>query len=151
VLGNLRQDNAYHRAVRAAAEAAPAEVRLLGAIYNRPVVQSLRVHSLAYVHGHRVGGTNPSLVEALGAGNAVIAHDNRFNRWVLGENARYFASADDLASVFDVLLGDTGALAAMREGCVARFEHTFTWPIILADYEAMLLRLAGPVATQPAR
>ena len=50
----------------------------------------LRLHSIAYVHGHQVGGTNPSLVEALGAGNAVIAHDNRFNRWVAAAAARYF-------------------------------------------------------------
>ena len=149
VLGNLRQDNAYHRAVRAAAAAAPAEVRLLGAIYDPPVVQSLRVHSLAYVHGHQVGGTNPSLVEALGAGNAVIAHDNRFNRWVLGASARYFESANDLAGVFDGVLGDAAALAEMREGSLARFEHTFTWPVILAAYEAMLLRLAGRVEARP--
>ena len=45
-------------------------------------MQALRFHSLGYVHGHTVGGTNPSLVEALGAGNPVIAHDNPYNRWV---------------------------------------------------------------------
>lgn len=40
-----------------------------------------------YVHGHREGGTNPSVVEAMGAGNAVIAHWNRFNMWVAGQHA----------------------------------------------------------------
>ena len=61
-----------------------------GAIYDKSIVQALRFHSAAYIHGHQVGGTNPSLVEALGAGNAIIAHDNRFNRWVAGEVAFIF-------------------------------------------------------------
>ena len=63
VLGNYQDNNAYHRAVKAAASA---EVRFVGAIYDKTVVQALRFHSAAYVHGHQVGGTNPSLVEALG-------------------------------------------------------------------------------------
>ncbi|MBL2382416.1 hypothetical protein ELJ13_30045, partial [Klebsiella pneumoniae] len=65
-------------------------VRFLGPIYDKHVLSSLRLHCAAYVHGHQVGGTNPSLVEALGAGNAVIARDNRFNRWVAGDAAVYF-------------------------------------------------------------
>ncbi len=47
---------------------------------------------LGYLHGHTVGGTNPSLVEAMAAGNAVIAHDNVYNRWVAGDAALYFTS-----------------------------------------------------------
>ena len=69
VLGSYVEANAYHRAVRAAASD---EVRFLGAIYDKPLLNALRLHCSAYVHGHRVGGTNPSLVEALGAGNAVL-------------------------------------------------------------------------------
>jgi len=87
VLGNYQDSNAYHRAMKAAASD---EVRFVSAIYDKTVVQALRFHSAAYVHGHQVGGTNPSLVEALGAGNAVVAHDNRFNRWVAGDGAVYF-------------------------------------------------------------
>ncbi len=139
VLGNYNEaNNAYHRAVKAAAGP---EVRFLGAIYDKPVVQALRFHSAAYVHGHQVGGTNPSLVEALGAGNAVIAHDNRFNRWVAGEGARYFGHADQFAAVLDELLepGQAG-LMAMREASVARFERGLTWPQILGEYEQLLLR-----------
>lgn len=137
VLGNYNDANAYHRAVKAAAGP---EVRFLGAIYDKPVVQALRFHSAAYVHGHQVGGTNPSLVEALGAGNAVIAHDNRFNRWVAGEGARYFGSADEFAAVLDGVLGDAGALASMREASLRRFEQGLTWPQILGQYEELLVR-----------
>lgn len=135
VLGHYRPEVAYHARVRAAAGP---EVRFLGAIYDKPVVQALRAHAAAYVHGHQVGGTNPSLVEALGAGNAVIAHDNRFNRWVAGEGAAYFDGADGFAAVLDRLDADPEALARMRAASLQRFTEAFTWPAILGDYEALL-------------
>lgn len=135
VLGNYSEANAYHRAVKAAASD---EVSFLGAIYDKPVVQALRFHSAAYVHGHQVGGTNPSLVEALGAGNAVIAHDNRFNRWVAGEHAGYFSGADQLSELLDKLLAAPESLAAMRQASLRRFEEALTWPLILGQYEVLL-------------
>jgi glycosyltransferase involved in cell wall biosynthesis len=135
VLGNYQEDNAYHRAVKAAASP---EVRFVGAIYDKTVVQALRFHSAAYVHGHQVGGTNPSLVEALGAGNAVIAHDNRFNRWVVGEGAMYFNGAESFARCMDELLADPTKLAMLRQYGLRRFNDAFTWPDVLAQYEALL-------------
>jgi glycosyltransferase involved in cell wall biosynthesis len=137
VLGTYTDRNPYHRAVRAAAGA---EVRFLGAIYDQPVVQALRQHSLAYVHGHQVGGTNPSLVEALGAGNAVLAQDNRYNRWVAGDAARYFSGADGFAALADSLLPDEAALATLRANAVRRAQQAFTWPLVLAEYESLLTR-----------
>jgi glycosyltransferase involved in cell wall biosynthesis len=135
VLGAYREDHPYHRAVRAAASD---EVRFLGAIYDKAVVQALRAHSLAYVHGHQVGGTNPSLVEALGAGNAVMAHGNRFNRWVAGDAARYFVGADAFAAALDALLAQPAALQTHRVAALARFESAFTWPAVLQAYETLL-------------
>jgi glycosyltransferase involved in cell wall biosynthesis len=137
VLGHYRDDVAYHRAVRAAAGP---EVRFLGAIYEPAVVQALRFHGLLYVHGHRVGGTNPSLVEALGAGNAVLAHDNAFNRWVAGDAARYFRDADGAAACLDAMLADAAALRRLQAAARARHAAAFAWPDVLAAYEAMLLR-----------
>lgn len=135
VLGNYNDGNAYHRAVKAAAGP---EVRFLGAIYDKPVVQALRFHSAAYVHGHQVGGTNPSLVEALGAGNAVIAHDNRFNRWVAGDGARYFSTANGFATLLDELMAAPEQLERMKRSSVSRFENGLTWESILAQYERLL-------------
>jgi glycosyltransferase involved in cell wall biosynthesis len=137
VMGNYDDGNAYHRAVRAAAGA---EVRFVGAIYDKTVVQALRCHSLAYVHGHQVGGTNPSLVEALGAGNAIVAHDNRFNRWVGEDAALYFSDAASFSARLDELLGDTGParLDKLRQHARRRFEALFTWPAILQQYQELL-------------
>jgi len=135
VLGHYRDDHPYHRAVRAAAGA---EVRFLGAIYDPAALQVLRAHSRAYVHGHQVGGTNPSLVEALGAGNAVIAHDNRFNRWVAGDSAHYFSDREGAQTLFDTLLSDDSALRSMRDAARRRHSEAFTWPAVLGAYETLL-------------
>lgn len=135
VLGKYDPANAYHNAVISAASQ---EVRFVGAIYDKSIVQALRVHSIGYIHGHQVGGTNPSLVEALGAGNAIIAHDNRFNRWVAGDSAVYFNDANDFSKCMDLLISNTTTLERMRQTALLRFEDEFTWPNVLNKYEKLL-------------
>lgn len=135
ILGNYLESNSYHRAVK---DAASSEVRFVGAIYDKEIVQSLRFHSAAYVHGHQVGGTNPSLVEALGAGNMVIAHDNRFNRWVVGEGAIYFDSALGFSDCLDELISNPSHIDVLRAKGNERFLEFLTWPNVLAQYELIL-------------
>lgn len=135
VLGRYDEANAYHRSVK---EAAGPEVVFLGPIYEKKVVQALRFHSFAYVHGHQVGGTNPSLVEALGAGNAVIAHDNRFNRWVAGEGAKYFCDAESFSKVLEGLSLQSSDVESMRKASIGRFEQGLTWESVLEQYRSLL-------------
>lgn len=136
VLGKYDPEkNAYHRAVM---EAAGPEVLFLGAIYDKEIVRALRFHSLVYIHGHQVGGTNPSLVEAMGAGNPVIAHDNQFNRWVAGNSARYFTNADECSDRLDEVLQSPDILGEMKAGILQRYRETFTWSKVLAEYETLL-------------
>jgi glycosyltransferase involved in cell wall biosynthesis len=135
VLGNYQPGNAYHRAVKAAASD---EVKFPGAIYDPAIVQSLRLHSLAYVHGHQVGGTNPSLVEALGAGNPVLAHANGYNRWVVGEGASYFSSATEFAQRLEELIASPELQQQRQAHSRARHAEFFTWQNILEQYEALL-------------
>jgi glycosyltransferase involved in cell wall biosynthesis len=137
VLGNYDAGNPYHQEVK---RAASDEVKFLGAIYEKETVQALRFHCMAYVHGHQVGGTNPSLVEALGAGNAVLAHENPFNRWVASEGAVYFSGARQFDEVLTGLLAQPDKLHQMRQHSRARFEQQFTWDKILNEYEALMLR-----------
>jgi glycosyltransferase involved in cell wall biosynthesis len=148
VLGKYDPSYAYHVAVKAAAGA---EVSFLGAIYDKPVIEALRYHSLAYVHGHQVGGTNPSLVEALGAGNAVIAHDNEFNRWVAGDGARYFGDTNTLCSILNEVIDDAALREAMRAASIARFESELTWDRILKQYETLLEGWLPAAQRRPAR
>lgn len=148
VLGRLDDAHPYHRAVRAAASA---DVRFAGPEYDATVLASMRAHSRLYLHGHRVGGTNPSLVEALGAGTAVLAHDNRFNRWVAGAAAAYFTDADDCDAALDRLLAPGIDLGPMRAAARSRHAEAFRWPPVLAAYEALLARFARarPALNQP--
>jgi len=137
VLGKYEPDkNLYHRAVMAAAGP---EVRFLGAIYDKEIVRALRFHSVAYIHGHQVGGTNPSLVEAMGAGNPVIAHDNQFNRWVAGDSARYFIGAEECSDRLDEVLEYPSVLTEMKALILQRYQDSFTWENVLADYETLLI------------
>lgn len=135
VLGNYSDENPYHRAIRSSASV---EVKFVGAIYEKATVQALRYHSLAYVHGHQVGGTNPSLVEALGAGNPIIAHDNRFNRWVAGEAAMYFDGELGFSKCIDEFMADAGKSSAMSACSADRFDQVFTWENVLEQYEELL-------------
>lgn len=141
VLGDYGDSrHAYQRRVR---EAAGPEVRFPGAIYDRASVAALRAHARLYLHGHTVGGTNPSLVEALGAGSPTLAHDNVFNRWVAGDAACFFSGERHCADVLDGLLGDAPARAALRAAALARHAEAFTWDLVLPRYERLLLEVAG--------
>lgn len=144
VLGSYNPEaNAYHAKVM---HAAGAEVRFLGAVYDKEILRSLRYFSRIYLHGHQVGGTNPSLVEALGAGCPVLAHDNPFNRWVAGESAHFFAGREQCAKELEVLLDNQQELVRMRQGSRKRHADEFTWERVLGAYESLLLQWQSPGA-----
>lgn len=136
VLGRLdTEGDEYHRAV---SEAASDEVAFLGNIYDQEIVKALRFHSAVYLHGHTVGGTNPSLVEAMAAGNAVIARDNVYNRWVARDGALYFSDADGADAHIELLLSDTALRRRLGQANKARYEEEFTWEHIGHQYEQLI-------------
>lgn len=135
VLGKYEESNPYHLKVL---NAASDEVLFVGPIYDSTIVSALRFYSLAYIHGHKVGGTNPSLVEALGAGNAVIAHDNKYNRWVANEGGLYFKSADECSLRIDEIKSNPILLAKLKENSLKRFHSSLTWPKVLTQYDLLL-------------
>jgi hypothetical protein len=73
------------------------QIVFLGSIYINKELNSLRYFCNLYFHGHSVGGTNPSLLEAMGSINLIIAHNNIFNKAVLKEDAYYFYNSDDVS------------------------------------------------------
>lgn len=76
-------------------------IRFLGGIYDFKKLNSVRYYSFAYFHGHSVGGTNPSLLEAMASNCYILAHDNIFNRAVLKENAHYYGDAEGVTLLLD--------------------------------------------------
>ncbi|EPY01241.1 DUF1972 domain-containing protein [Magnetospirillum fulvum] len=135
IVGRFEADNSYHGAVMAAASA---EVRFVGAIYDHEILNSLRFHARAYCHGHTVGGTNPSLVEALGAGNAVLAQDNRFNRWTADTGQFFFQDEESCAALIGEIIENDLAVLRARVAARHRFIEQFQLRSIHAAYERIL-------------
>lgn len=110
-------------------------VRFIGPVYQKEKLQALRYHTLAYFHGHTVGGTNPSLLEALGCGNLVIAHNNAFNREVAGERASYFRQEEDVAAgIRAVESHPLEYLSRLGDLARERIEKTYSWDSIADAY-----------------
>lgn len=136
VLGDYNPEvNPYHKLVMSEASD---EVVFLGAIYDTEKVSVLRFFARFYVHGHQVGGTNPSLVEALGAGNAVLAHENLFNRWVANRGAVYFSDVESAATEMSKLFSDDEHTGLLKAESRDRFNKKFRWNNILLQYEQLL-------------
>jgi len=138
ILGSTEKKTPYVEKLLAAAEGA--NVRFLGTEYNPKKLAALRFHARAYVHGHSVGGTNPSLLEALGAGNLLLAHDNSFNREVIGEvESEWFASPEEAALGYQALAVISRDEAhARREAAQQRAKSTYSWDLIAAAYVQLL-------------
>lgn len=79
------------------------DIRFIGGIYDFDKLNSVRHFSFAYFHGHSVGGTNPSLLEAMASGCFILAHDNIFNKAVLKENALYYSSVEEVTHLLDCM------------------------------------------------
>lgn len=150
VLGKLAQSDPYHRAVRAAGGP---DVIFAGAIYEAERVAALRLHARFHIHGHTVGGTNPSLVEALGAGSPILAHDNAFNRWVAGPEAAYFGDETELRrGILNLVRAAPSRLDAMSAASRRRHAEAFEWRGIFDAYERVLrLQIAPARASQRGR
>jgi glycosyltransferase involved in cell wall biosynthesis len=125
-------------------------VRFLGGIWDQELLDQLYANAATYLHGHSVGGTNPSLLRALGAGAATIAFDVDFNREVLAHSGRYFTTADEVAG--RLLEAEADPVATSRVGRAARIlARRYDWDDVTACYEDLLRRLAteGPRAQRP--
>jgi glycosyltransferase involved in cell wall biosynthesis len=140
VIGNHETGTAY---VKELLQIRDPRIRFLGTIYDQAQLQAIRFHAFAYCHGHSVGGTNPSLLEALGCGNAVLAHENAFNREVARDAALYFEGADSFAAAVARLEGDEPSRTGMRQRARFIVESDYTWDRIADEYLALLRREAG--------
>jgi glycosyltransferase involved in cell wall biosynthesis len=112
----------------------------LGGIYEIEKLNNLRFYSKLYFHGHSVGGTNPSLLEAMSSMSMIAAHDNVFNKSILEKDAFYFTNFDDVKNVFSL------EMESFREKFVSnnlkKIEKLYTWNKIIDDYEKLFVKLA---------
>lgn len=119
-------------------------IRFTGGIYNLSDLNNLRYYSNLYFHGHSVGGTNPSLLEAMASHALVIAHNNDFNRAILGENGYYFSSPAEVKNIFTSVKKNDN-LQQVRNNYDA-IVNTYNWNKINGEYlrlfETALARVA---------
>lgn len=111
-------------------------VEFVGGIYDFKKLDSVRHFSKAYFHGHSVGGTNPSLLEAMAAGCFIFAHDNIFNRAVLKENAFYYPSADKVTEYLNRI--DTIAEGSKIQYTARNIEvirNEYSWESLIDKHE----------------
>ncbi|MDF2187450.1 DUF1972 domain-containing protein [Paraflavitalea sp. CAU 1676] len=109
-------------------------IRFVGAIFNQSHVNNLIYYSNLYFHGHSVGGTNPSLLEAMGSGALIVAQDNVFNKSVLETDGYYFETAGDIRHYAENLSKNDGNLS-MRNNNRQKIENTYNWDRIVNAYE----------------
>lgn len=77
-------------------------IKFVGTVYNQELLKKIRENSYAYLHGHEVGGTNPSLLEALGATKLNLLYDVEFNKEVAVDAALYWSKQEgNLATLLE--------------------------------------------------
>ncbi|MGY1615767.1 DUF1972 domain-containing protein [Geodermatophilus sp. SYSU D00691] len=139
VVGSAPYSDEYTATVHGLADD---RVRFLGGVWDQVQLDQLYAHSFTYLHGHSVGGTNPSLLRAIGAGASVLAFDVDFNREVVADAGRYFADAAEVATRIDAAEADPDAVA--KAGTRAReLAAGYDWDDVADGYEQLALRLAA--------
>jgi glycosyltransferase involved in cell wall biosynthesis len=111
-------------------------VQFAGSSFNQVSVHTLRKYSRIYFHGHSVGGTNPSLLEAMASGAMICAHDNLFNRAILGEDALYFTSAEDISRVCHTDIDRDTVVANNKQ----KIADCYNWDTVTDAYEQLFLQ-----------
>ncbi len=109
-----------------------------GGIFNGLSLETLRKSAALYFHGHSVGGTNPSLLEAMASGCLIAAHDNPFNKAVLGEDAYYFNSAASVFKIIQQFSLEPGT-ELFKGRNYQKIAGQYNWQRIIDDYESFIL------------
>jgi len=116
-------------------------IRFIGGIYNLEHLNNLRFFSNLYFHGHSVGGTNPSLLEAMASQALVIAHNNDFNKGVLKENAYYFSNSIEVKKILNTVKKNDN-LHFIKNNYQA-IANDFNWEKINGDYLQLFEKCMG--------
>ncbi len=145
VVGSTPYGHEYNSQVQAAADS---RVIFLGGVWDQDLLDELYANAAVYWHGHSVGGTNPSLLRAIGAGAATNAFDVNFNREVLGFSGRYFRNADDVARLVEDAESHPDVSTA-RGDMARQIAARYDWDLVAARYEQLCYALADRTLTNP--
>jgi glycosyltransferase involved in cell wall biosynthesis len=123
-------------------EASNDQLRWLGHVSDQELLNQIWQNCTLYVHGHSVGGTNPALLQALGAGAPTIALNTAYNREVLGPKGVTFEpSPESLAALIEELYDDTERRSRLTVSGRAVVRDKYGWSDVLTAYEHTLADL----------
>ena len=134
ISGDAPMGDKYKERLR---QMADGKVRFLGAIYG-PAYKQIVAHSGIYVHAHEVGGTNPSLPEAMAVGKSPLYLDVPFNQEVSGEVGFPFSKdSTTLANLMDDLVCRLDEVQARAEQARQIIKERYSWSSVVDAYEKM--------------
>lgn len=123
-------------------------IHLLGGVWDQDVLDQLYAHALSYLHGHSVGGTNPSLLRAMGAGTAIVGWDVVFNREVAGAAGSYFSTPAELAHSVEEVERYPFRFRDIGEHMQERARERYNWDAVTEAYSGLASRLALGYSTR---
>jgi glycosyltransferase involved in cell wall biosynthesis len=115
-------------------------IRWLGHVKDDDLLTALWSNAGVYWHGHSVGGTNPALLQALGAGAPTVAFKTPFNEEVVENGDQLFAgSAKDLAAILEKVIDDRELAMSYRNRGQIIVKERYSWKAVCSEYEELLL------------
>lgn len=138
IVGDAPYSDGYKVRLR---EMADSRVLFAGAVYGHEY-DVLRGNAFCYIHAHEVGGTNPSLLEALAAGNCVVVLDVPYNVEVIdGAGLAFSRERGSLSGVLRALVTNSGGTDGFRQKAVERIRSHYSWQKIIDAYEKLFMEL----------
>jgi len=135
IAGGANYDSPFHRRLR---EIATDKVIFTGHIHDQSLIKELHCNCFAYLHGHSVGGTNPSLLKAMGYGNCILALDTVFNREVLGDTGLFFSKDErELATLMQRVEKEPALVDQLRRKAPQRIEKEYSWDKVSEQYDRL--------------
>lgn len=141
IVGSANFDSPIERRLKDLADAG--SVRWLGHVADQQLLMQLWSNCAAYIHGHSVGGTNPALLQALGAGAPTLALDTVFNREVVRHDDQLFApNTSALTQALRETMESEHRQAVMRDRGQQIIRERYTWDDVCRRYTDLLVSLA---------
>jgi rhamnosyltransferase len=136
IISNIRGNKYYETLISKTNCSKDKRIRILDGIYDKEKLSIIRKNAYLYLHGHSVGGTNPSLLEAMSLTDLNLLYDVNFNREVGEKTCLYFNSSEgNLSSLLDnkeLLDKNQKQLGKLAK---ERIKNNFTWEIVVKKYE----------------
>lgn len=135
LITNLEKNKFYERLKKKTNFDKDSRIKFVGTVYNHELLKYIRENAFAYFHGHEVGGTNPSLLEALGSTKLNLLLDVGFNREV-AENSAIYWKKTNLHNVIKKVETYTGdKIKNYDKQSYKRIEEEYSWEKIVREYE----------------